>query len=280
LLFVKIREFFDESPFTVSNMLSSRQFGGFVKTSEHVFVVKSISISQNLLQVFICDRGIVMGKLREDVMENMSASDIKMESVNETRVVSINGAQSSLQPVPRSGVVMRNIMLSMLEIGVANEPHVSNEIGAEIESENVEARSGLGPQVETIEHSDNTEDTGDHLGKHLCREQLVGNEEVAGESSSRSSSGSSQKIDRPTEDEHQEDGVEREGIFTDGVSELDKLLSSRDVSLVGNVSFSFFHMVSSRVMDVMTMLPVKVGDEVNGVEDESQDIIGPLFIRK
>lgn len=103
---------------------------------------------------------------------------------------------------------------------------------------------------------------------------------MAGESSSRSSSGTSQKINGPSEDEHQEDGVEGEGVFTNGVSELDKLLPSSGFGLVGDVGFSFIDMVRSGVMDVMTMLPIKVGDEVNGVENESQNIIGPLVVRE
>jgi len=41
-----------------------------------------------------------MGELREDVVKDVSASNVKMEGVNETGVVSVNGAQSSLQPVP------------------------------------------------------------------------------------------------------------------------------------------------------------------------------------
>lgn len=165
-----IGEFGDKSIFTISDVFSSRQFRGFEKTSENVSVIESISISQNLLQVFICDGSIVMGELREDVMKNMSASDIEVEGINETRVVSVNGAQSSLQPVPRRGVVMGNIVFSVLEVGVGNEPHVSNEIGAEVEGEDGEARSSLSPQVETIEHSNDTGDTGNHLGKHLCGE--------------------------------------------------------------------------------------------------------------
>ena len=103
---------------------------------------------------------------------------------------------------------------------------------------------------------------------------------MAGESSSRASSGTSQKINGPAEDEHQEDGVEGKGIFTNRVSELDELFSSRSVSFVGDVGFTFLHMVGSGVMNVVTMLPVKVGNEVNGVEDEAQDIVGPLVIRE
>jgi len=97
---VEIREFGKESPFTTTDVFGSRQFGGFEKTSENVSAVESIFLSQNLLQVFICDRGVVMGELREDVMENVSASDIEVEGIDESGVVSINGAQSSLQPVP------------------------------------------------------------------------------------------------------------------------------------------------------------------------------------
>jgi len=41
-----------------------------------------------------------MGKLREDVVKDVSASDVEVEGIDETGVVSVDGAQSSLQPVP------------------------------------------------------------------------------------------------------------------------------------------------------------------------------------
>ena len=41
-----------------------------------------------------------MGKLRKDVVKDVGASNVKVESIDESRVVSVNGAQSSLQPVP------------------------------------------------------------------------------------------------------------------------------------------------------------------------------------
>ena len=41
-----------------------------------------------------------MGELREDVMKNVGASDVKVKGIDETGVVSVDSAQSSLQPVP------------------------------------------------------------------------------------------------------------------------------------------------------------------------------------
>jgi len=175
---------------------------------------------------------------------------------------------------------MGNVSFSVLEIGVANEPHVSNEIGTKIESKDGGERGCLSPQKEQVDHTNDSDNGGDHLGKHLLGEELVGENEVTGKSSGRASSGANQQINGPAQTEHQNDGVKSKGVFTNRVPELDELLSSRGVSLVGDVSFSFINMVGSGVVDVMTMLPVKVRDEVNGVEDESQDIIGPFVIRK
>jgi len=109
---------------------------------------------------------------------------------------------------------MRDVSFSVLEISVANEPHVSNQVGADVESKDGGERGSLSPQVEEVDHHKDSDNGSEHFGKHFLGEELVGDKEVAGESSSRASSGTSQQINGPAQKEHQKDGVESKGIFT------------------------------------------------------------------
>ena len=97
---------------------------------------------------------------------------------------------------------MRDVNFSVLEISVANEPHVSNQIGTDVESKDDGERGSLSPQVEEIDHNKDSGNGDEHFGEHLLGEKLVRDEEVAGKSSGRTSSGTSQQINGPTQEEH------------------------------------------------------------------------------
>jgi len=65
---------------------------------------------------------------------------------------------------------MGDIDFSVLEVGIANEPHVSNEIRSEIEGKDGGKGSGLSPQIEQVEHSKDSDDGENQLRKHLVGE--------------------------------------------------------------------------------------------------------------
>lgn len=214
------------------------------------------------------------------MVKNMGASDIEMKGIDESWVVSINGAKGSLQEVPAGGIVMWDVVFSVLEEGKSDQPGVSNKVGTDVHSQHSVERGGLSPEVQSVDNGNDTDVGEDKLWQHLLGEQFIWDEEVAGESSFRSGSDTESKISRPTENETDSDTVERESVFSDSISESEVESSSGTGGFIWNVGLSLVNVTGSGVVDVVAVLPIEIRHKVKSVEDISKKIVCPLLIRE
>lgn len=214
------------------------------------------------------------------MVKNVSASDVEVEGVDESWVVSVDGAEGSLQEVPAGGVVVWDIVFSVLEESETNQPGVSDQIGTDVHGQDNVERGSLSPKIQYVDHSDQSEVREDELWEHLLLEQFIWDEEVACESSFGSSSDTESKISRPAENETHSDTVERETVLSDSVSESEVEFSTGTGALIWDVGLSFVDVTGSGVVDVVAVLPIEIWDQVESVEDISKKIVCPLLFRE
>lgn len=74
----------------------------------------------------------------EDVMSDMSSSNMVLESIDDGWVISINGSKGSLQPVPAGGIIMWNSSFSMLEISDHSKVSIDDKVWSSKESHDVD----------------------------------------------------------------------------------------------------------------------------------------------
>lgn len=211
-------------------------------------------------------------------MEDMGASDVEVEGIDESRVVSINGAEGSSQPGPLGFIIMWDIFSSVVKEGISGQPHVTNQVRADVHSENSGKGSSLSPQVQAVDDKTQSDVSNDNFWQELIGEKFIGDKEMAGEASSRATSGSDEQVEGPAEDQDGEHGEESESVFTNSVLELKVGLAAGSGVLGRDVGLTFIDVVSSGVVDVVTVLPGEIGDEIEGVEDVAQEVIGPLLV--
>lgn len=101
--------------------------------------------------------------------------------------------------------------------------------------------------------------------KFRSREQVVGNEKVRSESTSRTASNSSNKISRPSDEKDVQSLPDRERFSSDDFLNFGVELSFGVTLRKRYVSFALSEVVALRVMDVMTPLPGVVGHKERGM---------------
>lgn len=97
-----------------------------------------------------------------------------------------------------------------------------------------------------------------NLDNLILGEQFIGNNEMACETSSRTTSSTKEKVSRPSDNENIEDLPNRERFNTNDISKF-KIHSSLRISINSrNMSFTFSQVIALGMMNMVRPLPGEV----------------------
>mmetsp|Transcript_41343 Transcript_41343/g.96670 ORF Transcript_41343/g.96670 Transcript_41343/m.96670 type:complete len:340 (-) Transcript_41343:603-1622(-) len=125
--------------------------------------------------------GLVAGRGREDVVEDVRGADVMVHPVVEAkalRVRAVDGRKRALHPGPLVVAVVSEVLVRVLQPRVQHEPAVAHKIGRHVQEEDARASENAARLHEACEHEQHSCGRGGDAAAPLRREELRGWTEV------------------------------------------------------------------------------------------------------